>query len=266
MAGTGLSADWWRGLGPILELVGALVLGAIAIFQERIRSWLYQPTFEISTECRPPDCVSIPMTRNITMVSAQSGEAQVITQPGPETDSIYLRVWVKNSGKTTAQSVEVYAKRLWRLRKDREWELVRRFPPMNLVWSNLRAMYLPLLPQDTGKHCDIAHIIDPANRKDFPEEENKNLNLTADKTSLTFDLVARPYHKGHIVEPGEYRLEVVVTAMNARPVSRTVEITLQGSWHSQEEKMLRDGVGIRVLAEADQRAFQSFTASAGFRP
>ena len=67
------------------------------------------------------------------------------------------------------------------------------------------------------------------------------------QTSLAFDLVALPHHKGHIVGPGEYELDVLVAAENARPSKRTINIRLSGTWYSDEAKMLHAGVGVTVL-------------------
>jgi hypothetical protein len=69
------------------------------------------------------------------------------------------------------------------------------------------------------------------------------------ETKLTFCLVARPNHLGHIVGPGVYRLSVYLAAENAKPVRRQITITLPGKWHADEAAMLRDGVGIAVENE-----------------
>ena len=47
---------------------------------------------------------------------------------------------------------------------------------MNLTRSNLRDIYFPSIAPRMSKHCDVAHIIDPAERAEF-EEENAQLGL-----------------------------------------------------------------------------------------
>lgn len=96
-----------------------------------------------------------------------------------------------------------------------------------------------------GKHCDLGHIIDPSERAAWGEDP-QDIALSDPRTSLTFDLMVAPSHKGHIVGPGEYQLEIFVAAENARPVKRTIAISLRGDWHADERKMLRDGVGVTV--------------------
>lgn len=220
----GTIADWVVG-------VGTLILAAVAVFQETIRGWFYRPTLEISTRTEPPDCVAVPI-RN-------QNDGTFIA------NSVYLRLKVANSGNATARNAEVYADRLERKRADGTWERVTAFPPMNLRWSNIGAIYFPSIAPGMSKHCDLGHIVDPA-RRHLVHEDSPSLALTPTQTSLAFDLMVAPNHRGHIIGPGEYRLDIVVAAENAMPVRRTVTINLRGPWFADEEHMLRDGVGVSI--------------------
>lgn len=219
----GLVADW-------LVAVGTLVVAAVAVFQETIRAWFYHPAFQVSARTEPPDCVAVPFT-------APDGTFVA--------NSVYLRLWVKNVGNATAKDVEVYARELRRQRADGAWERVAPFPPMNLRWANVGVIYFPSIAPDMGKHCDLGHIVDPSQRQRL-REDNPRLQLNENQTSLAFDLMVAPNHRGHIIGPGEYRLDILVAAENARPLARTVSISLRGTWDPDETRMLRDGVGIGV--------------------
>jgi hypothetical protein len=220
----GTVADWF-------VAGGTLILAAVAVFQETIRGWFYCPEFHVSIKGEPPDCVSVPFSRpDGTFVA----------------DSIYLRLWVENVRNATAKNAEVYAKELRRQRLDRTWERVGTFPPMNLKWANLLgAIYFPRIAPEMGKHCDVGHIVDPA-RRHLLGEDAARLGLTTQQTSLAFDLMVAPNHRGHIIGPGEYQLDILVAAENVRPLKRTVTISLQGTWDADETTMLRDGVGVSV--------------------
>jgi len=220
-------------IANVLVAVGTIALAVLAVFGETVRSWFRKPKLVLSVVCEPPDCVSIPSERQIRYDRRRA-------------DTIYLRVLVKNNGNESATNVEVYAEKLSRLRADQNWDLLTQFPPMNLVWSNFGQMYFPRIAPDMGKHCDIAHIIDPAQRKYF-EQENPRLDLSPSEVSMEFDLVTRPFNKSHIVGPGTYRVRVVVAATNVRPTIHTMEIRLAGPWHIDQELMLRDGVGIMLV-------------------
>jgi hypothetical protein len=211
----------------------ALLLGIVSVFMRTVQGWFYYPDFEVTTECRPPHCVQVPKVRLDT---------------GDRALSIYLRVWVRNVGNETARNVEVYTESLTRRRADGGWERVADFPPMDLVWSNFfGGMYLPLIGAGVGKHCDIGYIVEPGKRRAFGEE-NLRLGLNEDQVSLTFDLIAKPNNSTHIVRPGTYRLGITITAENTRrPVRRQLEIDVRGQWYDDEERMLSDGVGIRML-------------------
>jgi hypothetical protein len=220
----GMAADW-------LVAFGTLLLAAVAVFQPTFRGWLYHPKFQVSIKTEPPDCVA-------TALTTPSGELVA--------DAVWLRLWVENVGNATAKNVEVYAQELLRQRADNSWESVGAFPPMNLKWANLGIMHFPYIAPETGKHCDLGHIVDPA-RRNFANEDAPRLGLTDQQTSMTFDLISAPNHRGHIIAPGEYKLKILVAAEDVRPLKQTVMISLKGTWHAEEARMLRDGVGVTVV-------------------
>ena len=218
----GTVTDW-------LVAVGTLVLATVAVFQDSIRRLLYSPKFGVSIKNEPPDCVAI----------------QGTSASGHVADSVYLRLWVENTGNTAARNAEVYARELRRRYADTSWHIVPTFPPMNLRWANVSQIYFPSIAPGMGKHCDLGHIVDPALRHLFGEEAPA-LGLTQNEASLAFDLMVAPNHRGHIIGPGEYQLDIYVAAENARPVKTTITIILRGPWYPDETTMLRDGVGVSV--------------------
>ena len=108
-------------------------------------------------------------------------------------------------------------------RADGTWERVGSFPPMNLKWANIGNIYFPTIVPEMGKHCDLGHVVDPARRRHpLLRGDAPGMALTDQQTSLAFDLMAAPNHRGHVVGPGEYQLDIRVAAENARPIQRTV--------------------------------------------
>jgi hypothetical protein len=232
----GVTAATWVGS------IGVVIAFVLALFQERIHRWRYHPVFVVTARNGPPDCVRIGL--------------------GPAM-SYYLRVMVENVGTETARNVEIYANSLTKW-TGAAWQAVRQFPPMNLVWANSPAepffrdrVYLPILAPKTGKHCDIAHIIDPKMRCSrfesgafvFEAELNPALNLGPCELSLTFDLIQKPSHKGYIVGPGAYHLEIGVSAENGEPKKFTLEIRVERRWYDDEKEMFDQSIKIRVFEE-----------------
>jgi hypothetical protein len=171
----------------------------------------------------PPDCVQIPYVE----YSQQAG--QIARR---QATSYYMRILVKNTGNVTARNVEVYAKALKQERNSR-WEPIEDFPPMNLVWSNsppephfTERTYLPFLSPGSSRHCDVAHVVDPSRKQLFESE----FKPESPPVTMTFDLIAKPLHFGHIVGPGKYRLTIEVAAENFDVLTRVVEISFDGTW------------------------------------
>ena len=225
--GGGDSAATW------ITAICTVVLAVVAIFQETIRGRFYRPKFKVSVETKPPDCVMVPITRK--------GNGSIVAY------AVYLRLWVENTGNATGRKVEVYAKLLHHQRSDERWEVVPEFPPMNLKWANLDKVFFPSIPPGMGKHCDVAHVTDPSKRNQLGEDAPQSSTSQQEETLLVFDLMVAPNHRGHIVERGKYKLDILVAADNVRPISQTLFISLPRTWYSDGEKMLREGVGIRVL-------------------
>jgi hypothetical protein len=119
---------------------------------------------------------------------------------------------------------------------------------MNLKWAYLDSkIYFPSIAPKMGKHCDMGHIVEPAQRHLLHEDPPQGLNLTNQQASLAFNLMVAPNHRGHIIGPGEYQLDILVTAENVGPIKKTIAISFPGIWYADETKMLRDGIGVKVL-------------------
>src|SRR5262245_21201169 len=221
-------AQWAGAIGTFSAVV-------VALFNEPFVGRWRQPTLNARIKLEPPDC-----NKTIWVNPAQGSFIM-----GPlSADCYYLRLWIDNSGRSRAQQLQVYASKLSRQLPDGSFEEERNFFPMNLRWSNSREVYAEGMSAYMGKHCDLAHIIDPAKRKLLPYEET---NPPSQGTILSLDLEAKPNTLGHLVKPGTYRLELRIAAANARPITRQVEFTCTGKWFDDERQMFQDGIRMRLI-------------------
>jgi len=224
----------WESAATWIAALGTAVLAVVAIFQETIRGWFYRPKFQVSVKTEPPDCVMVP----------------IIARDGSFTaNAVYLRLWVENTGNATGRNVEVYAMELRCKRMDENWERVGTFPRMNLRWANDGTVFFPSIAPAMGKHCDVAHITDPSKREQLGESLSTSSSQN-NSTLLVFDLMVTPNHRGNIVQPGTYELDILVAADNVQPMPVTLSIILSGDWYPSEIDMLRDGIGIGVRGDA----------------
>lgn len=220
---------WLAAIGTIGASVVALF---IAIFHERLRTLLWHPILVIRFENRPPDANLIPVMNENT---------------GAMADCYYFRLRVYNEGNTSAEMVEVFVEEIHRRRANGTFEPWQEFIPLNLVWAHYGQAYFPRIPPHIYKHCDLGHIIDPSHRHQFPSEVHPRPNIPQDQTMMCLGLITLPRSGTHLLLPGFYHLVVVAVAANADIVRRTVEINLTGNWYADEQRMLREGVGIRLL-------------------
>jgi hypothetical protein len=242
------TSDWIslaEAIGTLLAVVAALI---IAIFQDKMRSWFMHPELEVSIDLCPPDCHKT----KIGYGHEFRGSPSLIDTSKLESreqfvDTYYLRMRIQNSGNQRAESVEVFASKLSKQQADGTFKVVGSFSPMNLAWSYARGVFIPAISPRTYKHCDLAHVVDPGERDTIPGEDMRWPNVDPDKTILNLDTVVRLLTKGHLVPFGKYKLEITVAAANAKPVEKTLEITLTGDWYPDEDRMLGEGIGVRIL-------------------
>ncbi len=228
-----ITAAAWTAIATGVLAGATFVVAAIALGQDWIHDRFYHPVLHVSIDAAPPDCLSIPLVWRTSAGSVMSAAC------------VYLRMRVSATGRP-ARDVEVVAQLLERKDMSGKWSKVPTFLPMNLVWSDFHAFFLPLLNPGIDHFCDLGRIVDPANRQ--PEDENAALGLLATTTSLHFSTSVDPTQKGNIVPPGEYRLHIAVAASNAPAIKPTVAISLDGAWYPDEAKMLSQGVGVHIVA------------------
>ena len=231
-----LITDWLTAIGTVTLAFLTLILAVIAIFQDYIRSWLVCPKLDVSIDVKPPDCQKIRLHPD-----AENREAFV--------DAFYLRLKVKNQGNQQAEKVEVFAAKLCKQQADGEFKEVDSFLPLNLVWSHIGQLFYPSISPETYKHCDLAHVLDPQKRVEFSRQGEDAIwdGIPRENTILSFDTIVKPHTLSHLVPFGKYQLTILVAAANAKPIKKILEISLTGTWYSDEQRMLRDGIGIRVL-------------------
>ena len=232
---TGSATVW-----TAVQALASIAVVIVAVFQDRIRSWVWAPRLELEFGNRPPDAHAIPIVfEREDHFRPNRSSTHVI-------DAFYFRVRVRNSGRAPAQQVEVFARAL-RRSSDGRWEPVLEFVPMNLTWSHIGGLYFPFIVPGMDKHCDLARIVDPAGRDQTSYDKNPWLKLKNDQCSLAFTVIAESNNRSYIVGPGDYQLDVEVAAANATRVRRTMRIRVHGVWFRDEERMLRDGVKMTMI-------------------
>jgi hypothetical protein len=236
-------AQWLEAIGTMLAVIAAL---AIALFQDKFRAWIMRPKLDVSIDLSPPDChkTKLGLSRPVGIPRTDRG-----LRPAEYIDVYYLRLRVTNSGNEKAESVEVFAAQLLKQQADGTFKEVDWFLPMNLIWSHFKPpeIFLPAISPDTYKQCDLAHILEPKGRQTVSGEHKTWPNIHPDKTILSLDTVVKPFTDSHLLPFGTYHLTIIVAASNATAVEKKLEITLTGDWYDDEQEMLGQGIGIRLL-------------------
>ena len=228
-------ANWLAALGTIL-------LGIIAIFQDRIRSRLWSPKLDCEIEVNTPDC-----HRTISSMFVPSG----VTERIKSFYSYYYRFKIWNKGKVSAEKVEVIITDISKMMGG-TYKRIESFSLDNLVWSipgekGERTVYLDYISPNTYKYCNLGHIHDPKYRNILGGESNPNLQVSNDEAIFCFDVYFRSNILYYLVAQGTYRFKIKVGCANGKTVTKEYELTLTGEWFEDEARMLREGVSIKEI-------------------
>jgi hypothetical protein len=113
----------------------------------------------------------------------------------------YVRFWIQNSGRGAAEHVEVFIVRLLREIDDRFVD-VEQFLPMNLRWSHATPpiVFYPRIAAGLGRHCDLGHIVRPADRELCDSSEQLS-GVPVQQTLLSLDTEVAPHTGTHLLPP-----------------------------------------------------------------
>jgi hypothetical protein len=230
----GSLADWFVAFGTIL-------LGLIAIFQDRMRAYLRSPKLDCEIELNPPDC-----HRTITQIITDSS-----MRVGCSFYTYYYRFKIWNKGKVSAEKVEVIVTDIFR-KEGKNYKRIESFSLDNLVWSTPgekgeRKVYCDYISPDTYKYCNLGHIHDPTYRDEIPGEFNPTLPVKKDEAIFCFDVYFRSNILYYLVAPGTYKIKIMVGCTNAKTISKEYELKVTEKWFEDELRMLNEGLYIMEI-------------------
>jgi len=209
---------WFAGLGTF-------VLAFVAIFQEWLKRLFVRPNLLLNAIVSRPDCHK--------------------TKFAMGADVYYFRLRVENAGNDAARDLQVYLASIERQRADKQYEVVKRFIPMSLKWAILDQPTLPvLLPRMPPRYCDFAHVTDPQLRRSIAEDLP---GVKENSPILALNLETSPNNRGHLLEAGVYKFGLKLAASNHPVRDYTLEVDFKGIWFDDEDQMLRDGFGMRLI-------------------
>jgi hypothetical protein len=215
--------------------VGATLLAVfVALFKEWLQSLCWKPKFKVDVETRLPFCMK---TGGIVYGTSISGSKTILWSGS----IYYVRLWIRNIGNRRAEAVEVFVTGIERLNRDDTRVPVDGFVPSNLRWANTdpeRPEIFYGMNPDMGRFCDLGAIVDPAC---ITLRQIRGVP----KGSATFDLVLQSAlpDDAQRLSPGDYRITLKISAANAKPVQRTVKVSISGNWTEDQDIMFTKEVG-----------------------
>lgn len=208
----------------------------VALFKDWFWGKIKKPILDMKFEMQPPYC-----TKTLTL-------SPMSPQPF---SSYYFRMKIINTGSQTANRVQVYLNKVSKKHPDERYYEERQFQPMNLKWSNPKSqndpeIYASQILPGMGKFCDLGHIFDPTFRQFYLNSPGICIPGDPDPLLFEFELEVQPFTGSHLVKIGEYILELIIAAENAKPMTKKVTLNFYGPWTLVENTMFNNGIGIRI--------------------
>ena len=123
------------------------------------------------------------------------------------------------------------------------------FIPMNLRWgfgseTPIHAeVFADGISPGMGVHCNLAQVLDPSKRNDVGDDHP---DTKPEQTVMRLTTEMNPTNRCNVLVPGTYQLKLLVAGSNCRPKAYTAQITLDGRWFEEREKMLQDWVIMKI--------------------
>ena len=224
--------DWLKALAPLdqwFTAVGTVSAVFYAIFHETLLSWWRRPKLEVLFAEGPPYVIQIPVFRSVDETLAGStGNA-----------SCQVRMLVKNEGTNRAEAVSVYARRL--LRRNKGWLTpLEWFIPMDLKWAEDEATPTTAISAGVERTCNLIGIERPWHglrpRLEVPQAPT-GFNY-ASTCFAHVQTAADPTSCCNLVFPGDYRLELVLSAANTESRLLAFDFIFDGGWSVDQREMI----------------------------
>jgi hypothetical protein len=229
--------SWTDQLTAIGTIAAVVVALALALWGSWLGQWFFHPKLKLEAKVKRPDA-------DLVRRRASNG-FQVIDLGW----YYYFRVAITNTGNKPAREVQVFLSKVERV-KGRKIENVKRFTPMNLLWTNTEdappaiKVTRPVLLADTPPvFCDLAHVGEPQHRKLSGEDLE---DVPDGKAVLGLDVQVATYSKGHLLEPGTYLFYLTLAASNCRSTHHVVKVSFLGEWLPEKE-MFESGFKMEKL-------------------
>jgi len=118
---------------------------------------------------------------------------------------------------------------------------------LNLWWSHVGTALIPQIAAGTVRTADLGHVVRPSDRPSFPSNAVEN-KPTADPARTIFKLgaAADPFHRNHLLEPGEWKVVLRLSGANVRPRRVEVKMRVVGTWHDDPADFARDDFSYQV--------------------
>ena len=216
-----------------LVAFGTILLAIIAVFKDAILSWYKRPKLKITIDLNPPDCHKTNMkAKEERKIEGKLWIWEAVAE------CFYFRFKIWNKGSLKAENVEVMITELKKKQATGKFVKVARFIPMNLHWSNYSGNpYMLQISPNIFKHCDFGYILNPAKRSQLEMEDDPILQVNSSQTIFSFSFIGKPFTMGHLIEPGTYKVTVLIAAANAKPIEQSYEIILEGQWFDEPGEM-----------------------------
>jgi hypothetical protein len=124
-------------------IAGPLTGAGIALTLKECLDWWRRPILTVTARGKTASQVDTPMRNENATLGQRDGNAR------------YIRVYVENSGRSTAKGVHGYLWNFWKLERDNHKAWILKEDPITLLWSYEGESATVDLPPRIGRYLDV---------------------------------------------------------------------------------------------------------------
>jgi hypothetical protein len=212
-------------VNSVVPFFSGIVALVIAVFHAQLKWLFYHPKLKMTIDIGDrADCHQTIMRNDKT---------------NQEALCYYFRLRVHNRSRfAPAHHVEVFIENIECLGdSDGTFKRIKEFLPMNLIWAYFKnEIYYPRLSPRSSRHCGFAHIVDPG--KLHMDVSEHIMQKHPNKLVMILDVFFKSNMGSYIFEPGEYRINLSVSAADALKKQYALELGFYSGWTDNEDLML----------------------------
>lgn len=214
------------------------VLFHSVFIKDNFSSYRRRPVIDLLLNFNEPDCHLTETHIRFQTTTNQVGRIEIPTY--------YLRLRVRNLGKTTLKNVEAILEKVEKNGKE-----LTSFLPLTLIWALTEVQAnrgLTQIPQGTFRTLDLLNLMKPEQTQQITDERYQAM-----VGKMAVCSVVQPNTNSDILEKGKYTFYLSVVSENQEPYFAKFSVKYDGLWSDDIKTMFKKHIKLTLVSKGKNK-------------